>query len=44
MFVYTLLFILFVYLLNKKIKHGPYDESETDDRPLTKEITEAITI
>lgn len=42
--VYSLLFILFVYLLNKKIKHGPYDESETDDRPLTKEITEAITI
>ena len=43
MFVYALLFILFVYLLNKKIKHGPYDESEEDDRPLTKDITEVLT-
>ena len=43
LFVYTLLFLLFVYLLNKKIKHGPYDESEDDDRPLTKEIAEVIT-
>lgn len=42
-FVYTLLFLLFIYLLNKKIKHGPYDESEEDDRPLTKEISEVIT-
>jgi cytochrome d ubiquinol oxidase subunit I len=25
-FVYALLFVLFLYLLNKKIKHGPYDE------------------
>jgi len=24
--VYTLLFLLFLYSLNKKIKHGPYDE------------------
>lgn len=43
MFVYALLLVLFLYLLNKKIKHGPYDDSEEDDRPLTKEITEAIT-
>lgn len=41
--VYTLLFLLFVYLLNKKIKHGPYDESEDDDRPLTKEIAGVLT-
>jgi cytochrome d ubiquinol oxidase subunit I len=26
--VYTILFLLFLYSLNKKIKHGPYDESE----------------
>ncbi len=43
MLVYTLLFLLFVYLLNKKIKHGPYDDSDEDDRPLTKEITEVVT-
>ena len=24
--VYALLFVLFIYMLNKKIKHGPYDE------------------
>ena len=41
--VYTLLFVLFVYLLDRKIKHGPYDESEEDGRPLTKEISEVLT-
>lgn len=41
--VYALLFILFVYLLNKKIKHGPYDESDDIDRPHTQEITKALT-
>ncbi len=41
--VYSLLFVLFVYLLNKKIQHGPYDESIDDDRPLTQEITNVIT-
>ncbi len=41
--VYALLFVLFVYLLNKKLKQGPYDESEDDDRPHTKEITEVLT-
>jgi cytochrome bd ubiquinol oxidase subunit I len=29
--VYTLLFLLFLYSLNKKIKHGPYVESENPD-------------
>ncbi len=43
MVVYTLLFLLFVYLLNKKIKHGPYDDTEESDRPLTKEITGVLT-
>jgi len=41
--VYALLFVLFVYLLNKKLKKGPYDESDDDDRPLTKDISEVIT-
>lgn len=27
--VYTLLFVLFLYSMNKKIKKGPYDESKT---------------
>lgn len=31
--LYMLLFTLFIYLLNKKIKHGPYDEEVEDDRP-----------
>ncbi|OZV69695.1 cytochrome ubiquinol oxidase subunit I [Winogradskyella aurantia] len=26
--VYSILFLLFLYSLNKKIKHGPYDEAE----------------
>lgn len=41
--VYSLLFVLFVYLLNKKIQHGPYDETDDKNRPHTKEITQAIT-
>jgi cytochrome d ubiquinol oxidase subunit I len=41
--VYTLLFLLFIYLLNKKIKTGPYDESVDEDRPFTKEISQVIT-
>ena len=41
--VYALLFVLFVYLLNKKIQHGPYDSSEVDDRPLTKDISDVLT-
>jgi cytochrome d ubiquinol oxidase subunit I len=24
--VYALLLVLFIYMVNKKIKHGPYDE------------------
>lgn len=29
--VYTILFLLFLYSLNKKIKHGPYNEAEKPD-------------
>ncbi|UWX53855.1 cytochrome ubiquinol oxidase subunit I [Maribacter litopenaei] len=29
--VYTILFLLFLYSLNKKIKHGPYEEAENPD-------------
>ncbi len=31
--LYALLLVLFLYLLNKKIKHGPYDEEVDNDRP-----------
>jgi cytochrome bd-type quinol oxidase subunit 1 len=27
--IYTLLLILFLFLLDRKIKHGPVDEEET---------------
>jgi len=41
-FIYALLFVLFIYILNKKIQHGPYDEQDTENRPLTKDIEKAI--
>lgn len=41
--IYSLLFLLFIYLLNKKIQHGPYNEDEEDDRPLTNEIADVFT-
>ncbi len=41
--IYTILFLLFIYLLNKKIKTGPYDEHDTDDRPLQSEISNVVT-
>jgi cytochrome d ubiquinol oxidase subunit I len=41
--VYTLLLVLFIYLLDRKIKGGPYDESDEEDRPFTKEIANALT-
>jgi cytochrome d ubiquinol oxidase subunit I len=41
--IYSILFSLFLYLLNKKIKHGPYDEKQEDDRPLQNEISNLIT-
>lgn len=41
--VYLLLFLLFVYLLSKKILHGPDGEEGHGQRPKTLEITQAIT-
>ena len=41
--VYALLLVLFIYLLDRKIKGGPDDEREEGDRPLTKEIADALT-
>ena len=40
--IYSLLFFLFVYLLNKKIKHGPEDENYIDKRPRQDAMVEAI--
>ncbi|MEQ8584254.1 MAG: cytochrome ubiquinol oxidase subunit I [Marinoscillum sp.] len=40
--VYSLLFALFVYLLNKKIQHGPQDGEMIDQRPHQREIVDAI--
>ena len=41
--IYLLLFALFVYMLDKKIKHGPFSGDDPDDRPLTKQITNVLT-
>jgi len=38
--VYALLFTLFIYLLNKKIKHGPDDSEMIDQRPTHKDMAE----
>jgi len=42
--VYTLLFALFIYLLNKKIQHGPDDESDDmlDQRPLQRGMASSL--
>lgn len=40
--IYLLLFVLFVYLLNKKIKHGPYDESEIESHPMQHDMAEVF--
>ena len=40
--IYTLLLALFIYLLNKKIKHGPGEGAMIDQRPLQKEIAKVI--
>jgi len=42
--MYILLFTLFVYLLNKKIKHGPDESDLIDKRPRQKEMAEAFNI
>ena len=41
--IYTLLFVLFLYLLHRKIQHGPGEEHSEDDRPLTRDITQVLT-
>lgn len=41
--IYALLFVLFVYLLNRKIQKGPFDETPDSDRPMTQNISNAIT-
>jgi cytochrome d ubiquinol oxidase subunit I len=41
--VYALLFFLFLYLLNKKIKHGPTDDGDdVDHRPIQQEMSKAF--
>jgi len=39
--IYTLLFGLFIYLLNKKIKHGPAEDGLRDHRSRHEEMAEA---
>jgi cytochrome d ubiquinol oxidase subunit I len=36
--IYLLLLVLFIYLLDKKIRKGPYDESDIDNRLKLKDI------
>lgn len=40
--IYSILFLLFIYLLNKKIKKGPYDETLMDSRSLQSDISDVI--
>lgn len=41
-FVYIILFSLFIYLLNKKIKHGPFDEENLDHSPRHIEMADSL--
>jgi cytochrome d ubiquinol oxidase subunit I len=41
--IYTILFLLFLYLLNKKIMKGPYDEGEIEDRPMQSQLSNLLT-
>jgi cytochrome d ubiquinol oxidase subunit I len=40
--IYALLFALFIYLLNKKIQHGPDESEMIDQRPRQKEMVESV--
>lgn len=40
--IYLLLFALFIYMLDKKIKHGPDNSDLIDERPTQKEIAQII--
>lgn len=42
--VYVLLFSLFVYLMNKKIQHGPDDSDLAEQQPRQKEIAQAFNL
>lgn len=43
MAIYLLLFILFIYMMNKKIQLGPNDESDDKERSLQNDISNALT-
>lgn len=40
--IYTLLLFLFLYLLNKKIQHGPYAEATIDQRPKQQDMVSTV--
>ena len=40
--IYTLLFFLFIYLLNKKIKAGPYSYDTIEHRPTQQDISKIV--
>ena len=40
--IYALLFTLFIYLLNKKIKHGPDESPLMDKRPRQRDVSNAF--
>ncbi|MCB0654645.1 MAG: cytochrome ubiquinol oxidase subunit I [Saprospiraceae bacterium] len=40
--IYALLLVLFLYLLNKKIQHGPTDDDLIDTRPRQKEMVQTL--
>jgi len=40
--VYVILFALFIYVLNKKIKHGPYDDENLDHSPRHIEMADSL--
>lgn len=40
--IYSLLFVLFIYLLNKKIKKGPHEDELNEHRPKQKSMAEVI--
>jgi cytochrome d ubiquinol oxidase subunit I len=40
--VYSILLLLFIYLMNKGIKNGPYDEENYDEGSLNKAIAGVV--
>ncbi len=41
-FIYTILFALFIYLLNKKIQAGPYSDKTIDHRTVHEDMAEVV--